>query len=133
MSIYQSAADPAPDSEFEPGELHHLVEGNAGRLLDPRRTPVTVVGIRLELGTFVVRLEAFEDAGARWEVPFEEVDRYQFARGGPRASSADVARFREAVARFDRPLSIACFEVARAETLRHLDEARRDAAEWLGG
>jgi len=70
MSIYQTAADPAPDSEFEPGELDHLVVGNAGRLLDPRRTPVTVVGIRLEVGTFVVRLEAFEDKGARWEVPF---------------------------------------------------------------
>jgi hypothetical protein len=133
MSIYQSAADPAPDSEFEPGELHHLVEGNAGRLLDPRRTPVTIVGIRLEVGTFVVRLEAFEDAGARWEVPFEKVDRYQFARGGPRASSADVTRFREAVTRFDRPLSIPCFEEAQAETAEHLAESRRDAAEWLGG
>ena len=131
MSIYQSAADPAPDSEFEPGELDHLVVGNAGRLLDPRRTPVTVVGIRLEVGTFVVRLEAFEDKGARWEVPFEEVDRYQFARGGARAAPDDAARLREAMARFDRPLSIPCFEEATAATADRLTEARRDADAWL--
>jgi hypothetical protein len=131
MSIYQSAADPAPDSEFEPGELHHLVAGNAGRLLDPRRTPVVVVDIKLERGTFVVRLEAFEDKGACWEVPFEEVDRYQFARGGARAAADDVTRFREAVARFDRPLSIQCFEEAAAQTAERLAEARRDADGWL--
>jgi hypothetical protein len=131
MSIYQADSDPAPDSEFEPGELHHLVEGNAGRLLDPRRTPVTVVGIRLELGAFVVRLEAFEDKGACWEVPFEEVDRYQFARGSTRAAPDDVTGLREAVARFDRPLSIPCFEEATAENAERLAEARRDADGWL--
>jgi hypothetical protein len=131
MSIYQSDADSAPDSEFEPGELHHLVEGRAGRLLDPRRTPVVVVDIKHELGMFVVRLEAFEDKGACWEVPFEEVDRYQFARGCERAADGDVARFREAAARFDRPLSIPCFEEATAATAERLVEARRDADAWL--
>ncbi|MHC4774461.1 MAG: hypothetical protein ACYTBR_04230, partial [Planctomycetota bacterium] len=77
MSIYQSAPDPVPDSEFEAGELRHLVAGNVGRLLDPRRTPIAVVDIRPRVGLFVVRLEAFEDKGACWEIPFEEVDRYQ--------------------------------------------------------
>jgi hypothetical protein len=131
MSIYQTAADPAPDSEFEPGELHHLVVGNAGRLLDPRRTPVVVVDIKLDLGTFVVRLEAFEDKGACWEVPFEEVDRYQFACGCARVEPHDVAPLREAVARFDRSLSIACFEEATAATAERLAEARQDADAWL--
>jgi hypothetical protein len=131
MSIYETAADPAPDSEFEPGTLDHLVVGNAGRLLDPRRTPVAVVAIEVETGTVVVRLEAFEDKGACWEVPFEEVDRYQFARGGARAAADDVTRFREAVDRFDRPLSIPCFEQARADTTRRLAEVCREAEEWL--
>jgi hypothetical protein len=131
MSIYQADADPAPDSEFEPGELHHLVVGNTGRLLDPRRTPVVVVGLRLERGTFVVRLEAFEDKGACWEVPFEEVDRYQFARGVARAAPDVIADVREAVARFDRALSIPCFEEATTATAERLAEARKDADAWL--
>ncbi|MHC4319848.1 MAG: hypothetical protein ACYS1B_15085, partial [Planctomycetota bacterium] len=131
MSIYQSAPDPVPDSEFEAGELRHLVAGNVGRLLDPRRTPIAVVDIRPRVGLFVVRLEAFEDKGACWEIPFEEVDRYQFALGSPRASSGDVARFRDAVTRFDRPLVIACPADAKARAAARLGEARRSAAEWL--
>ena len=40
MSIYARHDDPAPDADFEPGCLEHLVPGNTGRLLDARRTPV---------------------------------------------------------------------------------------------
>jgi hypothetical protein len=131
MAIYQSAASPAPDAEFEPGELHHLVVGNLGRLLDPRRTPVCVAGIRPQFGTFVVRIEDFEDKGACWEIPFENVGHYQFAHGSSRASTGDVEGFREAAARFDRPLSIPCAAEVRADTDGRLAEARRAAAEWL--
>ena len=62
--VYQFDEAMADDSGFEPGELGHVVAGNAGRLLDPRRTPVTVRELRLATGTFVVRIEGFEDRGA---------------------------------------------------------------------
>ena len=101
--IYQSDPDSAPDEEFEPGRLEHLVTGNAGRLLDQRRTPVTVVGLDVETGMFEVEIGAFEDAGARWRVPMEDVGRFQFARGGERADAAPLAA---AVERFDRPLTV---------------------------
>jgi len=38
-----------------------------GRLLDSRRTPVSVVEVRLDTGTFVIRIDGFEDKGATWE------------------------------------------------------------------
>jgi hypothetical protein len=131
MSIYASADDPAPDSEVEPGALTHLVVGNAGRLLDARRTPVSVVAVRPRVGMFVIRIDEFEDKGATWEIPFEGVDRYQFARGSVRADEPDVKRFREAMARFDRPLAVPCPEGAAESTARHLAESRRAAAAWL--
>jgi hypothetical protein len=51
----------APDAALMPGELWHLVVGNAGRLLDTHRTLVAITAIRPETGTFIVRIEGFED------------------------------------------------------------------------
>jgi hypothetical protein len=132
MSIYQSNQNAAPDSEFEPGLLHHVVVGNAARLLDPRRTPVTVVEVRAAVGTFVVRIDDFEDRGARWEVPLEQVDRYQFTRGCSRAAPAEIERFRDAIDRFDRPLAIPCDAEAAARTATRLEEAAAAADRWVG-
>ena len=56
---------------------------------------------------------------------------HRLARGGTRAPSGDVARFRETAARFDRPLTIPCPAEAKAQTAQRLAEARRSAAEWL--
>lgn len=72
--VYASDEHPEPDSAFAPGELRHLVVGNCGRLLDARCTPITVVDVAPERGSFVVRVEAFEDTGVRWELGLEEIE-----------------------------------------------------------
>jgi hypothetical protein len=69
--VYQTNPNALPDDRFEQGGFHHLVAGNIGRLLDPRRTPVSIIGLRRETGTFAVRIDDFEDQGAVWEIPFE--------------------------------------------------------------
>jgi hypothetical protein len=79
-SIYASNREPAPDSAFVDGDLAWLVVGNRGRLLDARRTPISVVEVAPERGSFVVRVDAFEDSGARWELSFDDVRRFQFDR-----------------------------------------------------
>lgn len=73
MSIYQSDPLQAPDRQFEPGVLGHLVVGNRARLLDPRRTPMTIVAVRPDVGFCTMRVDGFEDAGATWDIPFEEM------------------------------------------------------------
>ncbi len=121
--IYEHDAAAAPDSEFAPGRLADLVAGNRGRLLDPRRTPVTIVAVDVATGQFSVRVDAFEDAGAVWEVPLEDAARFQFALGG---AVAGVAELEAAVARFDRPLVIE----GRPAALGRLAEEREAAREW---
>ncbi len=106
MPIYASDSDAAPDEQFEPGRLEHLVPGNAARLLDPRRTPVRVIGIELESGVFVAEVRAFEDQGASWRVPFEEVKRFQFVRGAAPAAAEELRAYQAAVLRLDRQVSI---------------------------
>ena len=75
--IFQFNPDMASDSDFEPGELHHVVGENLGRLLDPRRTPVRLIAVHLETGMFEVEILDFEDRGAHWLHPFEEFGKYQ--------------------------------------------------------
>jgi hypothetical protein len=124
--VYASDPDAAPDADFAPGTLADLVPGNRGRLLDPRRTPVTVVGLALATGLFSVRVDAFEDAGAVWEVPFEDAGRFQFAHGGARTDPAPLAAI---AARLDRPLEIPAASPAAA--LARLTEEREAAREFV--
>jgi hypothetical protein len=122
LPVYASNPDAAPDEQFEPGRLEHLVVGNAGRLLDPRRTPVGVTGIELASGLFVVEVRAFEDQGASWRVPFEEADRFQFVRGAAPAEADELRAYRAAAARFDRQVSVqastSAMAAGRARLLR---------------
>jgi hypothetical protein len=129
---YQSDPDALPDGAFEPGALRHLVPGNRGRLLDSRRTPVVVRGVRVEHGMFELEVAAFEDAGARWLLPFEDVGKFQFALGAASAPPDAVATFERAVGRLDRPLTIPADRSARRATLRAVAAERERVAAWLG-
>ena len=133
MSVYLDNPDMPPDSDFEPGEHCHLVVGNKARLLDLRRTPVSVIEVRLDTGTFVIRIDDFEDKGATWEIPFEGVGVYQFAVGSARAPESTVAQYHAAIERFDRPLVIDCNPEQRVVTDRMLVTEVETASVWLAG
>jgi len=129
--VYEHDPDSASDADFEAGALSHAVIGNAGRMLDARRTPVRVVGVRPETGHVLLEILAFEDAGAHWEVELERIDRFQFARGSARASPDRLAELEEAVERFDRPLRIDVDPTTAARTHERLAVARAEARDWL--
>jgi hypothetical protein len=129
--IHQHDPDMLPDTSFVAGGLEHLVPGNRGRLLDPRRTPVHVVELLPATGQFVIEIDRFEDRGARWVVPFEEVGHYQFEPGAPRADEASQSVWREAIARFDRPLVIPRDEAQAPRTRDDLVEREEYARGWL--
>ena len=129
--VYQSDPGAAPDSDFEPGRLEHLVAGNEGRLLDARRTPVAVTAVVPETGSFELEVRAFEDAGARWLLPLEDVGDFQFALDARTASPAEVGELEAAIARFDQPLVIECAGSARRASLDRLAAERAAATDWL--
>jgi hypothetical protein len=134
--IYASDPDAAPDSDFIASELRHLVAGNRGRLLDARRTPITIVAVRPERGSFELEVGAFEDAGARWELPLEDVSRLQFARDAAAASFESVTELEQASARFGRELAIDCDPATRLLTLQRIAREREALRrqldiEWL--
>jgi len=120
--VYESDPDRAPDTDFVPGELSLLVAGNRGRLLDTRRTPITVVAVTPDIGAFVVEINGFEDAGAHWELPLPNVTRFQFTHDASRTDTAELAR---AAAKFDHDMTIDCDPAAREETEHRINEERR--------
>jgi len=129
--MYQTDPDARPDAEFAPGELRWLVTGNTGRLLDDRRTPVRVTAVDLAHGYFEAEILAFEDAGARWLVPLEDVTRYQFAPAGESAGPAAVAAMTEAITRLDVPLEITADPAAGLRSRGEIADARAHADAWL--
>jgi hypothetical protein len=129
--MYQADPDARPDTEFAPGELRWLVTGNTGRLLDDRRTPVRVTALDLAHGYFEAEILAFEDAGARWLVPLEDVTRYQFAPGGKSAGPDTVAAMTEAIARLDVLLEITADPAAGLRSRGEIADARKHADAWL--
>ena len=127
------ASDPgmAPDTDFGPGAPALLVPGNHGRMLDRRRTPVRVGAIRLETGTWTCEVLAFEDRGARWELPFERVTAFQFTRDALVLDRAALGHVRAAIRRFDRDGSRPLERSSRAATARRIAALRRMTAAWL--
>lgn len=129
--VYASDPHASPDDEFVPGDLSLIVAGNRGRLLDARRTPVTIAAIEMRSASFRVRIDAFEDAGAHWLLALEDIVRFQFQRDSARASAVALAAYAEAVARLDRPAPVPADPAAREQTLLRLAAAREQAAAWL--
>lgn len=119
-SIYQSDPQTLPDGDFVDAELSHLLAGNRGRLRDVRRTPLTVIRVMPAIGSFEVEIDAFEDQGARWQLPLTAIDRLQLPHDARHAPEQVVAELRAAVARFDRPLEIPADAERRARTLERI-------------
>lgn len=130
---YQRDEAMAPDSEFEPGRLDHLVVGNAGRLLDARRTPLRITGVRCDIALFRVEVGAFEDAGATWDLAFEDVGQLQFARGSATAPTAAVAACAAAIERVAGTLDVVADDRRRRATSERLAGERVAAERWLAG
>lgn len=123
-SIYEGPDHPPSDDGFCRGDLASLVVGSRGRLLDARRTPVVVVRLDEQTAMFEVEVRAFEDQGARWRVPFEEIESFQFPSDAPQAGSRDVKRWRQAVAQLSQPLEVRA-DPERADETQRLIAQRR--------
>ena len=122
--VYEHDPDAAGDEAFEPGVLAHLVAGNRGRMLDPRRTPVTVIGVDGVRGEVELEVGAFEDAGTRWQLPIEDVSRFQFPLRSDRLAGDEVQELEQLVAKLARRIRIPVEAETRERTLVELAQER---------
>lgn len=129
--IHQYDEKRAPDTDFMPGELGLLCPGNECRLLDPRRTPGVIEEYLPKSAIFRWRITAFEHKGRSWDVPAEDVTRYQFARGSRRLDQDEVDAMETAIRKYQSPFVIAPDPEARRQTEAALAEAESMAGDWL--
>jgi hypothetical protein len=80
---------------------------------------------------FQVEILAFEDQGALWEMAFEDVDRFQFRRGGNRLSPDLVSEYQAIAHRLGRWLQIPADAAARARTEELIQAERARVKAWL--
>ncbi len=131
MAIYASDPNARPDSEFEPGTLRHLAPQARGRMLDPRRTPISVLEVQPEIGFVRIRIEGFEDAGAIWQVPLEHVGHYQFELDGPGATDEAATQMEAALRRLVRQQTIVAERDAATRSAVRIKELQAEAMTWL--
>jgi hypothetical protein len=109
------------------------VAGTAARMLDPRRTPVKVLAVDPERGEFEVEVGAFEDAGARWRLPIEEVVRFQFPLASETLPGDEVQELERSVATLARRITIPVAVEAREQTLLDLARERESVRPAIAG
>jgi hypothetical protein len=83
-----------------------------------------VVEVAPERGSFTVRIDAFEDAGACWELGYEEVGRFQFDAAAAVADDRRLAALRESAARFGAELTMEPDPGARRAALAAVAQRR---------
>ncbi len=117
-----------PDDEFVPGNLEFLVPGNAGRLLDGRRTQGKLLEIDEESAMFKWQILEFEDKGKQWDLPAEDIVRFQFNRQAQRLAKFEVSKLAKRIHDFQDELVIRGKPPVRAVEIEETQEA---ANAWL--
>jgi len=74
---------------------------------------------------------AFEDKGARWLIPLEEVTHYQFALDSARAEAVAVASMEEIIRQLDVTVEIAVDQDSHRESMQKIAAERARADAWL--
>src|SRR5215470_12420115 len=82
-----------------------------------RRTPVRTKQLSHESGLATVQILDFEDRGALWDLPYEEVGRYQFKQRRSKASAKVLSRIEVGILRLNREVEIPCDPSRREQTL----------------
>lgn len=129
--LHQHHSEMESDDLFESGTLAHLVIGNTGRVLDGRRTPGYIESYDAESAMFVWRITDFEDRGLCWEIPAEEINRYQFRKGSPKLSAAAMEEIAVRCRHFQQPLLISRNDASYERTQMLVREQELLANSWL--
>ena len=100
MEIHKFNKNMLPDSVFVQGSVKYLVTGNKCRLLDIRRTPGIIEDYFENSAMFRWRITDFEDKGKYWDIPAEDIIRYQFTKDSKLLDHSDIKMINKEIKRF---------------------------------
>lgn len=131
MTLHQQHKNKLPDSYFEIGELHHIVVGNRGRVLDGRRTPGFIEKYDAESAMFIWRITGFEDKGNCWEVPAEGIIGYQFEKGSRKLTAEAIKEIELRCKLFTKKLRIEGLKIQLEKTSKLIANEKIKVRNWF--
>lgn len=120
-----------PDTEFVPGTIAFLVEGNYCRLLDGRRTPGMIEKYFDDSAMFRWRIMDFEDKGKCWDVPAEGVTCYQFAKDAKRLDTKRIKEIKASINKYQKKLIIEAVPGKKHQTESKIKVIEQVITDWL--
>ena len=131
MTVHEYDEEMRPDEDFIKGELDLIVPGNKCRLLDGRRTNGVIEAYFENSGMFRWKITKYEDKGKHWDLPAEEIERFQFEKESERLSPTEVKKIKAAVKQYDKEMSIKATEANKKKTEEIIKATKEQIKRWL--
>lgn len=131
MSVHQYDENMRPDEEFVEGDFCYLVPGNKCRLLDGRRTTGIIEEYFEESGMFRWRITKYEDKGKYWDLPAEEVRRFQFEKDSQQLGRKSIKEIESIVRKYNSKITIKADPKDREQTQNNISKTKTQIKEWL--
>lgn len=127
---YEQHSSPPPEGLI-PATLAHLVTGQTLFLSDPRRTPVVIARVDTATASFAVRVLAFEDAGASWDLPLWDVSKFLTDPQADRLTHLQQTALQNRASALRQHTAIAVQTQDRTRSQQDIAAALQDARAWL--
>lgn len=131
MAVHQYDNDMRSDTEFINGNIDFLAEGNHCRLLDGRRTSGIIEKYFKDSAMFRWRITKYEDKGKYWDLPAENIKRFQFEKDSKRLSSKEILGIEKAIENYQKIITITVDEDERENILEEVKETMEETVGWL--
>ncbi|MCF8000657.1 MAG: hypothetical protein K9K76_02185 [Halanaerobiales bacterium] len=131
MSVHQYDENMRPDEEFVEGDFCYLVPGNKCRLLDGRRTTGNIEEYFEESDMFRWRITKYEDKGKYWDLPAEEVKRFQFEKDSKQLGRKSIKKIESTVRKYNSKITIKADPKDREQTQNKISKTKKQVKEWL--
>ncbi|SRR6056297_433662 len=131
MAVHEYDQDMRPDSEFIEGDYCYLVPGNNCRLLDGRRTTGVIEEYYEDSGMFKWRITKYEDEGKCWELPAEDIRRFQFEKDSQKLSRKSIREIKNTVNKYNKKITIEAEAEDKVKTKNIIKETKKQIKDWL--
>ncbi|WDV46475.1 hypothetical protein PV797_01965 [Clostridiaceae bacterium M8S5] len=131
MSIHKYDDNMLPDSEFIKGEYSLLVKGNKCRLLDGGRTTGFIEEVQISEGMFRWRITKYEDEGKCWDLPVEEVIKFQFEKNSDKLEEYHITEISHIVNKYKDKITIEANQNDKIVSESEISIAKEKAICWL--
>lgn len=131
MNIHKYDNNMRSDDEFINGDLSFLVESNRCRLLDGRRTTGIIERYFEDSAMFRWRITKYEDKGKYWDLPAEDITKFQFEKDSNKLSNEKLQQIEKMIKKYDKRIEIEAKKCNLNETEKEIEKAKSSIVIWL--